>query len=394
MYDFDAVLPRYNTGSMKFDSIAGNGYPEDILPMWIADMDFQTPPCVLDALRKTLDHGILGYTFIGEDYFEALQGWYARRYDWHLERDWFTTTPGGDFALAAAVKALTQPGDGVLMQPPVYYPFYQVVEKNDRVVVESPLVYENGKYHIDFADFEQKIRQHNIKLFFLCSPHNPVCRVWTRQELEQIGKICHRYGVTVFSDELHCDFAFPEHPFTPFLKACPQMAENTIVSTSPSKSFNLAGLQVTNIWIPGARLRSMFQDQVDSTFYRRPSQMTIVATRAAYTQGEPWLEECKAYMRQNLAYVRDYLAENIPQIRLVEPEGTYFAWLDCSGLGLSGQELDQMMIHRARILLDGGSVFGSSSEQFQRVVLACPRSVVEDAMDRLHKAVQEICSGT
>ncbi len=392
MYDFDTVVSRWGTGSMKFDGILDKGYPEDILSMWIADMDFKTPPCVLEALQKTLDYGILGYTFIGDDYVKALQKWYKERFDWQVDARWLTTTPGGDFALAAAVRALTEPGDGVLMQPPVYYPFYQTVEKNDRVVVESPLVYENGSYRIDFADLEQKIRDNGIKLMFLCSPHNPACRVWKDWELKRLGEICKAYGVTVVCDELHCDFAFPEHPHTPFLKACPEMAEQTVVCTSPSKTFNLAGLQVTNIWIPGEALRAKFQDQVDRTFYRRPSQMTIAATTAAYTNGGPWLDECKAYMRENLEYVRQYLQAHVPQIRLVEPEGTYFAWLDCTGLGLSAQELENFFTYKARILLDPGSVFGKCAEQFQRVVLACPKAVVVEAMDRIGKAARELCA--
>lgn len=387
MFDFDKVIDRHNTNSVKFDAAESMGYPEDVLPLWVADMDFQAPECVRKALQKAVDHGIFGYSILGEDYFAAVSGWFRRRFGWELEKDWLVTTPGVVFALSAAVRAATQPGDAVLVQPPVYYPFYNVIRQNERVVVESPLVYENGRYAIDFGDFEKKIAENDVKLFILCSPHNPVCRVWTREELETIGAICEKHGVTVISDEIHCDFAFPEHPHTPFVKACPDLAERTIVCTAPSKSFNLAGLQVSNLFIPGAELRKKFQEQMDTVSYHNPNCLGAIACTAAYEGGEDWLDDCKAYMRENLSYVRSFLAENLPKIKLVEPEGTYFAWLDCSGLGLSKEELDDLIIHKAKLWLDSGAIFGECAAQFQRVVLACPKATVMEAMERLKKAI-------
>jgi len=387
-YDFDTVIDRHNTCSAKFDTAQQQGYPADILPLWVADMDFPAPPVVQAALRQALDHGIYGYSILDDAYYEAVTGWFAENFGWHTEREWIVTTPGVVFALSAAVRAATQPGDAILVQPPVYYPFYRVIEQNSRRLVENPLRYENGSYRIDFEDMERKIRENGVKLFILCSPHNPVCRVWTKEELQQLGSLCQRYGVKVVSDEIHCDFAFPEHPHTPFVMACPHMAEQTILCTAPSKSFNLAGLQVSNIFIPGGQLRQAFQREMEICSYHEPNRLGAVACKAAYTGGGQWLEDCKAYMRKNLDYVRSFLRSHLPKVRLVEPEGTYFAWLDCSGLGLSKEELDRRIIHDAKLWLDTGSIFGKEAEQFQRVVLACPRATLEQAMEQLAKALK------
>ena len=387
MYDFDKPINRYGTGSVKFDLAEANGYPADVLPMWVADMDFQAPACVLEAMHRAVDHGIFGYSFLGDDYFSAVQGWFARRFDWQVERSWLLTTPGVVFALSAAVRAATEPGDAVLVQPPVYYPFYKVIEQNGRRIVENPLRYADGAYSVDFEDFERKVAREQVKLFILCSPHNPVCRVWTEAELQKIGAICEKYGVKVVSDEIHCDFAFPEHPHTPFIKACPALREQTVVCTAPSKTFNLAGLQVSNIFIPGEELRNAFRRELDICSYHDISRVGAVACMAAYQDGADWLDACKAYMRENLNFVRSYLAEHLPRIRLVEPEGTYFAWLDCSGLGLTKEALDELIIHKAKLWLDSGAIFGDCAAQFQRVVLACPRATVERAMAQLAHAI-------
>ncbi len=385
---FDAQICRKGTSCVKFDTAIQNGYPEDILPMWIADMDFQAPPCVLKALREAVDHGIFGYSMVDDGYFQAVHGWFARRFGWNVERTWMVHTPGVVAALATAVRCATKEGESVLIQPPVYYPFYNVIRTNGRKIVESPLCYENGKYTIDFADFEKKIRENDVKMFILCSPHNPICRVWTKEELERIGSICQKYSVTVVSDEIHCDFAHPGHDHTPFIVACPQMAERAIVCTAPSKSFNLAGLQVSNIFIPGESLRAAFREQLDKMAFHEPNQLGLVACKTAYNNAEQWLTGCKAYMLENLSFVRSFLTEKLPEIKLVEPEGTYFAWLDCTGLGLSKEQLDDMLIHKAKLWLDSGSIFGDCAALFQRMVLACPRATVEEAMQRLYKAVK------
>lgn len=385
--NFDQLIDRYNTNSAKFDTAVAQGYPADVLPLWVADMDFQAPECVRQALHKAADFGIFGYSFLGDGYFEAVRKWFSDRFGWEVQRDWLITTPGVVFALSAAIRAVTNPGDAVLVQPPVYYPFYRVIQNNGRTLVESPMLYEDGKYRIDFADFEKKIVENHVKLYILCSPHNPVCRVWTKEELAQLGAICKKHGVLVISDEIHCDFAFPEHPHIPFVLACPEMTDSTIICTAPSKSFNLAGLQVSNIFVPGRALYEKVKKEMGVISYDSPNMLGAIACQAAYEGGAQWLDACKAYMRENLNYVRTYLAEHLPKIRLVEPEGTYFAWLDCSGLGMTKEELDDVIIHKAKLWLDSGAIFGQCAAQFQRVVLACPRATVEEAMRRLDKAI-------
>ncbi len=386
-YDFHEEIDRHNTGSLKYDFSVERGRPADVLPLWVADMDFRVPQCVLDALQSRVEHGIFGYSDVKADYGEAVIDWFSNRFHWHPELEWLVKTPGVVFALAMAVRALTVPGDAVLIQTPVYYPFYEVIRDNDRRLVENPLIYQDGNYTIDFADFEKKIVENEVKLFLLCSPHNPVCRVWSKEELRQLGAICEKHHVYVVSDEIHCDFAFPEHPHTVFLAANPQLAGQTVICTAPSKTFNLAGLQISNIFIPDATIRAKIVKQIDSCGYSQLNVMGLVACQAAYRGGADWLEACKAYMRENLDFLREYLREYLPQIRLVEPEGTYFAWLDCSGLGLSKKELNNLVVQQAKLWLDAGHIFGQQSAQFQRMVLACTRSTLQQALDRLKNAV-------
>ena len=387
-YDFDAVVDRKNTNSLKFDFAVERGKPADVLPLWVADMDFPAPKPVLEALHRSVEHGIFGYSEVKSEYYDAVSQWFFRRFYWKPKAEWLVKTPGVVFALAMALRALTQPGDAVMIQPPVYYPFFAVIQDNDRVLVENELRYQQGRYEIDFADFERKIVEQKVKLFLLCSPHNPVGRVWSLEELQEIGRICQKHNVYVVSDEIHCDFAFNENPHHIFLDANPGLAEQTIVCTAPSKSFNLAGLQVSNIWIPSKRIRTAFVKEIDRSGYSQLNTLGLVASQAAYASGEQWLDQCRKYLRENLEYLRAFLAERIPQIKLVEPDGTYFAWLDCSALGLSQSQLDDLVVNRARLWLDAGHIFGGNGGQFQRVVLACPRATLEQALRRLEAAVQ------
>lgn len=386
-YDFDRVIDRRGTNSLKYDFAVERGKPADVLPLWVADMDFPAPQPVLDALQQAVSHGIFGYSEAKSDYYQTVCRWFSEHFNWQPQEDWIVKTPGVVFALAMAVRALTKENDAVLIQPPVYYPFYSVIEDNNRQVITNELVYQNGRYTIDFADFEQKIVAHHVRLFLLCSPHNPVCRVWTKEELQEIGRICKKHGVFVASDEIHCDFAFADHPHTMFLQACPELAEQTILCTAPSKSFNLAGLQISNIWIPSSTLRQKFAKEIDRSGYSQLNAFGLVGCKAAYAYGWEWLEACKAYLQDNLTFLRSYLRQTLPALKLVEPEGTYFAWIDCSGLGLSCQELNDLVTQKAKLWLDAGHVFGKNSGQFQRLVLACPRKTLAQALTQLEQAI-------
>lgn len=386
-FDFDSVINRYDSICVKYNSAREKGYPPDIIPMWVADMDFQSPPCVINALRKAVDHGIFGYSSPKEGYYSAICNWFRDRFDWQMEKEWIVQTGGVVFALSTAVRALTAPGDAAMILTPVYPPFYSVVQKNGRKLVESSLLLENEKYTIDFADVEQKIRANGVRMFILCSPHNPIGRVWTPEELQTLGAICKKYDVAVVSDEIHCDYTMPGHPHTPFIKACPEWAENTMVCTAPSKTFNLAGLEASNIFIPGEQMRKAYREELGRIFGGGLNCMGIIGCQAAYEGGAQWLDACKEYIRGNLAYVREFLRDNLPQVKLIEPEGTYFAWLDFTELGMTREQLDEMIVYKAKLWLDTGSMFGDAAAQFQRVVLGCPRSIVVRAMQQLRAAV-------
>ena len=389
-YDFDRVVDRRNTNSLKYDFAVEQGLPEDVLPLWVADMDFPVAEPIREAMQRVLDRGIFGYSDAKEDYVQAVTGWFRDRFQWEPDPAWLVRTPGVVFALATAVRALTEPGDHILIQPPVYYPFFSVVRGNGRVVEENRLLYDDGRYSVDFEDFERRIRENQVRMFILCSPHNPVCRVWTREELRKMGEICARYGVIVVSDEIHCDFTLPGHPHTVFLNACPELTDQTVICTAPSKTFNLAGLQASNIWIPNKDLRGRFQKEIRHGGGGNLNLMGITACQAAYEGGGEWLDQCKEYLRGNLDFVREFLKERIPSIRLVEPEGTYFAWMDCSGLGLDRKALEDLVVQKARLWLDGGHLFGGDADLFQRVVLACPRATLREGMERLERAVNSL----
>lgn len=391
IYDFDKITERRDTNSLKYDFAAERGHSPDELPLWVADMDFPTAKPIIDAMHRAVEHGIFGYSESSESYYIAVSNWFKRHFGWQTRPEWLVKTPGVVFALATAVKAYTSAGDSVLIQPPVYYPFYDVISDNKRVIVENELLYRNGHYEIDFEDFEEKIKRNRVKLFILCSPHNPVCRVWTAAELRRLGEICEKYGVIVVSDEIHCDFTAAEHPHTVFANAYPELAERCVICTSPSKSFNLAGLQVANIWIADKEMRGKFLREIDRVGYSQLNCMGLIAAQAAYEHGEEWLNQCREYLRGNMAFVREFLYERLPEIKLVEPEGTYFAWLDCSGLGLDYRELDILITSKAKLWLDAGHIFGMNSAHFQRIVTACPRKILEQALIRLEDAIFSYC---
>ena len=415
-YNFDKITNRKGTNCLKYDFAVERGKPADVLPLWVADMDFPVSEEITKSLHAAVEHGIYGYTQPKDAYYNAVMNWMERNHNWKTEREWIVKTPGVVFALGAAVKAFTDPGDAILIQNPVYYPFTNIIRDNDRRVVDNTLVYHpvtertvvsattddaseqqihnvgtvSPAYQIDFEDFERKIEQEHVKLFILCNPHNPVGRVWTVEELQKLGEICLRHHVIVVSDEIHNDFVYPGYEHTVFANVDPRFAEFTLTCTAPSKTFNLAGLQISNIFIPNEKMREAFQKEIDKTGYDEPNALGAVACEAAYRGGQEWLDQLRAYLLENLNFLCKYLQEKIPQIHLVEPEGTYLVWLDCSELGISGKELDQFIVEKAGLWLDGGAMFGPSGADFQRVNIACPRATLELALDKLKAAVDNL----
>lgn len=387
--DFDAVMDRKNTYSLKYDFAKERKMPEDLLPLWVADMDFKVSSYIQEALQKQVEHGIFGYSEVKEDYFEVLKRWMKSHHDWDVESDWLVKTPGVVFALAMAVKAFTKEGDGVLLQQPVYYPFSEVIVDNGRKLVSNTLVQdETGKYVIDFTDFEDKIVKENIKLFFLCNPHNPVGRVWSKEELIRLGDICYKHHVIVVSDEIHADFVFRgKHQV--FVNLKEEYKEIAIVATSPSKTFNIAGLQVSNIFIPNPELRQKIKKQIDAAGYSQLNVLGLVAAKAAYEHGEEWYQAMHRYVSENIAYTKQFVEEKLPGIKLVENEGTYLLWLDFKGRNLSERELEDLIVKQAKLWLDSGRIFGTAGKGFQRINVACPRETLKEALTRLEAALNE-----
>lgn len=384
--DFDKVIDRRNTDCLMYDMAVKRGKPADVLPLWVADMGFQTSQAVLDALHDRVSHGIFGYTETAERYFEAVAGWMQKQHGWQVQEEWLTKTPGVVFALAMAVQAYTKPGESVLIQSPVYYPFSEVVRDNGRKLVESDLVRGEDRYEIDFEDFENKIKEHQVKLFLLCSPHNPVGRVWEKEELERMAEICERHDVIIVSDEIHSDFVFWGKKHWVLADISPETAARTVTCTAPSKTFNLAGMQVSNIFISDEKLRGKFRHQVNAAGYSQLNTLGLVACEVAYRKGDTWYREMMKYLEGNILFTKEYLEKHLPKAEMIMPEGTYLVWIDFRKFGLDVRELDRIILHEAKLWLDSGRIFGKSGEGYQRINVACPRETLEMALERLVKA--------
>lgn len=387
--NFNIVVNRKNTNCLKYDFAVRRGRPENVLPLWVADMDFKVAPEITQAIEKRVAHGIFGYSEVKEEYFEAVSAWMEQKHGWHVKEDWLVKTPGVVFALAMAVQAFTEPGDAVIIQQPVYYPFSEVIADNGRRIVDNTLeLKEGGKYHINFEDFEQKVKENHVKLFLLCSPHNPVGRVWTKEELKKIAAICRKYDVIVVSDEIHEDFVFNgKHQV--FADLSEDAKNRTITCTAPSKTFNLAGLQVSNIWIANPELREKFKKQIAAAGYSQLNTLGLTACEAAYRYGGEWHAELLGYLKSNLNFLREFLQTRLPEVKLIEPEGTYLVWLDFGSLGLTEEQREELLTKKAGIWLDSGAIFGAAGEGFERINIACPRSILKDALERIERAVRQ-----
>lgn len=381
--DFDKITDRTGTNAIKYDLAEARNKPKDAISLWVADMDFPTAPCVQKAIAEKAAHGIFGYSRPDSRYYNALKKWFKERHNYKIQDEWVVNTPGVCFALATAIRAFTKEGESVLVQKPVYYPFFNMIKNLSRKVVNSPLELKNGHYKINFQDFEDKIVSEKVKMFILCSPHNPGGRVWKKEELLRISEICLEHNVLVVSDEIHSDITFEGHTHTVYGTLSPAAAENSIICTAPSKSFNLAGLQFSNIIIPGAKLRVDFLRELDRTGYDEPSLMGIVAATAAYSEGAEWFDEAKSYIWKNIQFAKKYIEENCPKIKVIVPEGTYLLWLDFSELGLTDKEINGRILNNAKVWLDSGSMFGTEGEKFQRINCATPRAILKEALERI-----------
>ena len=390
-YDFDTPVDRYGTDCIKFDFAVERGHPMDTLSYWVADMDFKTAPEILDALKTRIDHGVFGYTNIKAHYFDAVRLWIKRVLDWNVHRPWLIETPGVVFAISLAIHAFTKEGEGVIIQSPVYYPFSGTIVSAGRKLVSTSLVWGENGWECDYDDFEKKITENNVKLFLLSNPHNPGGKSWTKEELAKLGDICLKHGVIVVSDEIHAEFTWGINTHTCFATISPELEDITIVCTSPSKAFNLAGLQVSNIFIKNEKLREAYRNARNATGYDEPNVLGLVACEAAYTKGEKWLRDVKAYINENLnKTVKFFNRKGDPRISLLKPEATYLLWFDLRKVGLTDSELNTLISEDAKLWLDPGSIFGKEGEGFVRMNAACPWSYLEQGIHRLDEVIRGV----
>jgi cystathionine beta-lyase len=394
-FDFDKVTDRRGTDSSKWDGdprtaqgvdCLGDTNPRELLPLWVADMDFPAAPEIIEALAEKVRHGIYGYSLVPDSCYDAIIAWEEKRCGWRIEKDWILFVPGAVPATHMTVQAFCQPGDQVILQRPVYYPFFRAVFNNGARIVNSPLKRVNDTYEMDFENFALQASDPRTSLFILCSPHNPVGRVWRPEELERVGELCARGDVVVFADELHGDLVMPGHRHTPFASLNENCRENSITVIAPSKTFNLAGLQATVLIIPNKKIRQRFENILTQNSIPKPNIFAAVAMEAAYTHGEKWLDEVLTYIHGNYEFLVSYLAERLPKVKPFKLEGTYLAWLDFRAIEPDPDKLQKRMLTEAKVWLDEGKIFGPEGAGFERIVLACPRSILKEALDRIIKA--------
>jgi cysteine-S-conjugate beta-lyase len=391
-YDFARVIERRGTSSLKWDYDKKLCGISGLLPLWVADMDFAAPPEIVDALSRRVSHGIFGYTLEPESYFEAARQWLHSRHGWSAQREWMRASPGVIPSLSAAILALTEPGDGILIQPPVYYPFALRIAANKRRIVENPLRLNGRLWEMDFESLERVVDE-RTRMLVLCSPHNPVCRVWDRATLVRLSEFCSRRGIVIASDEIHCDLLMQGFRHVPIASISEESAQNTLTLVSATKTFNLAGLGGSLTIIPSARLRERFDEQQRAIFVSLANAPAVAASEAAWRRGQDWLEQLLSYIEENYRFMNAFLAERLPRVRAFPLEGTYLAWLDMRDLGLTDDDLKKKLLCNAGVWLDEGTMFGRGGEGFQRLNLACPRSILTDALQRMAGALGGAAGG-
>ncbi|WP_310550071.1 MalY/PatB family protein [Paenibacillus glufosinatiresistens] len=380
-YDFDRVVNRLGTHSYKWDQMEKLYGSKEILPLWVADMDFESPPAVKEAIVRRAELGIYGYSFGEEGYLDAIVDWQSRRHGWDVSKSWIAQSPGIVTTLSLAVELFSEPGADVILQSPVYYPFFDVIRMNGRRVADNPLVIRNGRYEMDYGHLES-LMQGGAKLLLLCSPHNPGGRVWEREELLRVGELCRLYGVTVVSDEIHADLALPGHTHIPFASLSPEIADLTLTALAATKTFNLPGLQSSYAIASNPELRRTFETRIKTLSIHMFNHFAQDAVEAAYREGGEWLEQLLAYISANLDFAAAYLEEHLPQVKVMKPEASYLLWTDCRELGLDIAGLKQLMYREAGVAFNEGSIYGASGEGWLRINVACPRSILEQALER------------
>ncbi|WP_064092012.1 MalY/PatB family protein [Rossellomorea aquimaris] len=382
--NWNDCIERSNTHSVKWS------FPiEDVIPMCIADMDFQVSPAIVEALNRKAQHGIYGYSTFSERYFNSIISWWKKRFNMEINKDWISFSPGIIPGINVLLSVLTKPGDGVIIQSPVYYPFYSTIENHGCSIINNTLLYKDGEYSIDFQDLEEKARHAKTKLLILCSPHNPVGRVWTRDELERIGDIALRHDLWVISDEMHGDLVYEGYEHIPLFKNNDRILEKSILCAAPSKTFNIAGLQTSILLIPNKDLRDQYNEKLTGFGLMRPNVFGIEGTIAAYEEGEPWLRELQMVLEENKQYVLNYLEQHLPELKGIVPQATHLIWIDCSKLGMESEELCTFFLEKAKVKFDEGFKFGSSGNKFVRMNIACPKERIDLALRRMHQVILE-----
>ena len=388
-FNFDKIIDRTNNFSAKWSEMNKNFGTNNLLPMWVADMDFLTAPCVMEALKDRLEQGIFGYTTRPSSYNESIVNWLDNRFSWKINQEWLMFSPAVITSISLLIQNLTQKNDKIMIQEPVYSPFHSIVESNERNLVISPLVkLDDGSYVMDYEDIESKIK--DVKVFILCNPHNPVGRVWTREELTRLGEICLKHNVLVISDEIHSDIILKNHKHTPFASISKEFRENTITCMAPTKTFNLAGLQSSFLVISNPYYYEVMDKAFSILDIKRNNAFSLVATEAAYNYGEDWLYELIKYIEDNVDFAIDYIKNHIPQLKVKKPEGTYLLWVDFSNLNVDKKDLKNALINKGRIALSDGSSFGIGGDGYYRINLACPRSMVLEGLKRIEFAIKSL----
>lgn len=387
-YDFDTVLDRSSNFAAKYDELGKKFGKDDLIALWVADMDFKVANPIIEAIQSRAAQGIFGYTSRPDSYFQAIQQWLKNKHEWTTDTQLMIHCPGVVPSLSLLIQHFTQPGDNIIIQPPVYYPFFDVVKNNGRTLLENPLKLVNGQYEMDY-DHLESLAKSGAKMLLLCSPHNPIGRVWRKDELVRLGEICLAHGIVIIADEIHSDLVFSGHKHTPFATISEEFRKNTYTCIAPSKTFNLAGLQASITIFPNANDRNKFDEILGNLDIRRNNCFSLVASEAAYRYGDEWLQQVKEYIEGNFSFIQDFCKKNIPQIHPNFPEGTYLVWIDCRELGMDKDELHNFMINEAKLALDDGYWFGDAYAGYMRLNAACPRSIIAQALERWQNAIEK-----